>query len=375
MNLIRISAIFRKEFIQIMRDPRSLGMAIALPVLLLILFGYALTLDVDNVPLAVWDQDKSRISYDFILNFRNSRYFKIIGYFDNYHELEALIDKNEALMALIIPKDFSKYIQSDAPSPVQLLVDGSNSNTATIAIAYVESIVSRYNMNFILETFSKYGLRNSPAIDVRPRIWFNEELKSRNFIVPGLIAVIMMTISALLTSLTIAREWERGTMEQLVSTPVKPLELILGKFIPYFVIGAVDLLIVTGMAQFVFRVPFRGSFALLLLLSSIFLSGALSLGILISANSRSQLMASQLAILATFLPSILLSGFGFAIQNMPQAVRMFAHIIPATYFIIILKGIYLKGVGLKILWMQAVLLFVFAVIVSIAAAKRFKKYV
>ncbi len=375
MNPLRIKAVAKKEFIQIFRDPRSLGMAIAIPMLLLILFGYALTLDVDNVPLVIWDQDKSQISRDYILNFKNSPYFKIVGYFDDYSKLSNYIDRNKAFMTLVIHKDFSKLIQSNQETPVQLLVDGSDSNTATIAIGYVNAVTSSYNKKFIVNSLAKMGFNNVSPLELRSRVWFNPDLKSRNYIIPGLIAVIMMVIAALLTSLTIAREWERGTMEQLISTPVKGRELILGKFIPYFVIGLFDVVIAVAMGQFLFHVPLRGNVILLFFLSGFFLMGALSLGMLISIVTKNQLLASQLAMVTTFLPAFLLSGFMYAISNMPKAIQVLSHLIPARYFVVILKGIYLKGVGLSVLGMQVVFLFLFSFITVNLANRKFKKRV
>jgi ABC-2 type transport system permease protein len=375
MNARRVKAVSKKEFIQIVRDPRSLALAIAIPVLLLVLFGTALTLDVDKVPLAIWDQDKSNVSRDFIRNFSVSGYFKIVGYSNGYVRLQEMIDKNAALMAMVIPVDFSKLINANQTAPVQLLVDGSDSSTATIAIAYADAIVSGYNATFMVRTMSRLGVEEPTVLDMQPRVWFNEDLKSRNFIIPGLIAVIMMIIAALLTSLTIAREWERGTMEQLISTPVKKGELILGKFLPYFAIAFIDSLIAIAMAQFLYHIPLRGSLTLLLLLSSIFLTGAMSLGIFISTVAKNQLMASQLAILTTFLPAFLLSGFAYAIYNMPRPIQLITYLVPARYFITILKGIYLKGTGLAILWPDTLFLIVFAVIMVTLAYRKFKKKV
>lgn len=375
MNLTRVKAIAQKEFIHIFRDPRSLGMAIAIPMLLLVLFGYALTIDVDNVPLVIWDQDKTQISQDYILNFKNSPYFKIVGYLDGYKKIQVAIDNNQALMAMVIPADFSKKIESNQHTPVQLLVDGSDSNTSTIAIGYVTAVTSKYNRNFIINKFSLAGINNMIPVDLRSRVWFNADLKSKNYIIPGLIAVIMMVIAALLTSLTVAKEWESGTMEQLISTPVKSNELILGKLIPYFTIGLFDVVVAVAMGQFLFHVPLRGSVALLFLLSGFFLAGALSLGILISIVTKNQLVASQLAMVTTFLPAFLLSGFMYSIANMPKAIQVITHLIPARYFVVILKGIYLKGVGLKILGMQVFYLFLFAIIVLNIANRKFKKKV
>jgi ABC-2 type transport system permease protein len=373
MNFRRVNALAKKEFIQIVRDYRSLALSIAIPILLLILFGSALTLDVDNISLAVWDQDNTQISRDFIRNFTSSKYFHIVGHYDNYPQMLNLIDSNKVLMVMVIPKDFSKLIRSNQKTPVQLLIDGSDSSTATIASGYAASIVSGYNAKFTAEVFAKSGLKMPPPIDLRPRVWFNEQLKSRNYIIPGLITIIIMIISALLTSLTVAREWERGTMEQLISTPVKTNELITGKLIPYFAISLFDLVIAVVMAKFVYHVPLRGSLTLLFVLSSFFLIGSLTLGMYISIAAKNQLMASQLAMLTTFLPGFLLSGFAYAISNMPKAIQAITYAVPARYFIIILRGIYLKGVGFNVLWLDVLFLIIFAAIMVTLANIKFKK--
>jgi len=375
VNLKRVSAITKKEFIQIIRDYRSLGLAIINPIVLLCIFGFALSLDVNNVPLAVWNQDKSQVSRDFIQNFKNSPYFKIVGFFDNYAQLQNYIDRRKAIMAMVIPKDFSKYIQSNQAAPVQLLVDGSDANTATIAMGYANGVVASYNIKFIADSVAKLGIKNLSPIDLRLRVWFNEDLKSRNYIVPGIIALIMMMIAAQLASITVAREWERGTMEQLISTPIRRSELILGKFIPYFIIGFFDLLVAVTMAHFIFAVPLRGNLILLLILSSIFLTGALAQGIYFSIVTKNQRLATQMAVLTTFLPTFILSGFVFPIYNMPKIIQVITYVVPARYFITILRGIYLKGEGLNILWRQALFLSLFAVAMIVFAYRRFKKKV
>ena len=350
-------------------------MAVAIPMVLLILFGYALTLDVDNVPLAIWDQDKTSISRDYILGFSNSPYFKVVGYFDDYTKLERQIDTGRALTALVIPKDFSQQIRARRVASVQLLADGSDSNTATIALGYARTINAAYNRRFIESAAGERGMRFSPPIDMQARVWFNPDMKSRNYIIPGLIAVIMMIISALLTSLTVAKEWERGTMEQLISTPIQSQELILGKFIPYFLIGFLDVVIAVAMGQFMFHVPLRGSVVLLFILSGLFLTGALCMGLFISIVTKSQFMATQFAFITTFLPAFLLSGFAFAITNMPKPLQVLTYVIPARYFVTILKGIYLKGVGVKVLWAEVVFLVLFSAIMVRLANMKFKKQV
>ncbi|MDD5505607.1 MAG: ABC transporter permease [Candidatus Omnitrophica bacterium] len=376
MKLKRIFAISNKEFIQIRRDPRSLGLAIVIPVLLLLIFGYGLSLDIDRVPSVVWNQDaSSKVSRDFLLNFKNSKYFKIVKYTDNYRQIQHMIDSGEAMMALVIPKDFSHFIESGKTATLQLLVDGSDSNTATIAMGYVRSVVARYNMALLVDTLSSRGFSPARSVEMRSRIWFNMGLNSRWFIVPGVIAMIIMIIAALLTSICIAKEWERGTMEQLISTPVKAPELIIGKFIPYFAIGFIDLFVSVVMARFLFGVPFTGNYFLLVFLSALFLTGALSQGILISTVARTQLLASQLATLTTFIPTMLLSGFIYPIFNMPQVVQAITYLIPARYYIIILRGLFLKGNGIDVMWDEALFLFLFALFMSGLAIIKFRKRV
>ena len=354
MKTLRIAAIARKEWKHILRDPRSLGMAIAIPMLLLALFGSALTLDVDRVPLAVWDQSASPASRELIARFAGSRYFSIRTQARNYAEIERALDERAALLGLVVPVDFGRRIASGEQAALQLIADGSDSNSAGIALQYADAVALAYSRDVAVRYARRVTNLPKPAgVDLRARAWFNPDLRSRNYIIPGLIAVIMAIIAALLTSLTIAREWENGTMEQLLSTPVRPGEIILGKLLPYFALGMLDVLLAVIMGGAVFGVPLRGSAALLFAAAAVFLAGALSLGMVISIITRSQLLASQLAMVVTFLPSFLLSGFVYSIGNMPLPVRAVTRLVPARYFVAILKGIYLKGAGLRVLGVEA----------------------
>ena len=376
MKPFRVWAIARKEFVHIARDPRSLGMAIAIPMLLLSLFGFALTMDVDNVPLVVWDRSGTPDSRAFISQFAGSRYFNIHTYARNYRDVERAIDFRVALAALIVPADFAGQIVAGRKVPVQMIVDGSDANTATIAMGYARVVALTYSQQIALREVQRAGgVALTVPIEVRPRVWFNSDMESKNYIIPGLIAVIMMVIAALLSSLTVAREWERGTMEQLISTPVRGSELILGKLLPYFAIGMLDVLLAVLMGEFVFHVPLRGNVALLFGMAAIFLAGALSLGMLISIVTKSQLLASLLAMVLTFLPAFLLSGFMYDIGNMPKLIQLITYLIPARYFVALLKGIYLKGIGLEILGMEAGLLAVFGAVVMVVANVKFRKKV
>lgn len=374
MNLRRLLAVARKETLHIWRDPRSLGLAIGIPMMMILLFGYALTLDVDRVPLVVWDQSGTPASRDYIAQFNGSRYFSFVGAVANYRELERAIDTRQALLALTLPPDFAADLASGKSPQVQAILDGSDSNTAAIVLGYTQAITLGFNQRILIDQVQRAtGGTISPPIDLRPRVWFNADLESKNFIIPGLIAVIMGLIAALLTSLTIAREWERGTMEQLISTPIKPAELIIGKLVPYFVIGMLDVLIAVIMAVYLFDVPLRGSVSLLFIMAAVFIVGTLAQGILLSIISKQQLVASQLAMVSTFLPAFLLSGFMFAIANMPIPVQIITYIVPARYFVALVKGIYLRGVGLETLWRDALFLVGFAVLVLAAAIARFQK--
>lgn len=374
MSFRRLWAIARKEALHIWRDPRSLGLAIGIPMLMITLFGYALTLDVDRVPLVVWDQSRTPASRDFLARFTQSRYFQFQGTVDRYAALEHAVDTREAWLALVIPPGFAGELARGGRPAVQAVVDGSDSNTASIVLGYVQGITLAANQEIALEQVRRLtGGAPRPLLDLRPRVWFNPDLESKNYIIPGIIAVVMGLIAALLTSLTVAREWERGTMEQLISTPVKPAELILGKLLPYFAIGMIDVLIALVMALFLFDVPLRGSVTLLLLVSAWFIIGTLAQGILISTLARQQLLASQLAMVSTFLPAFLLSGFTFAIANMPVPVQVITHIVPARYFVALVKGIFLRGVGLGAMWPDALFLVIFAVIVGGIAIARFRK--
>ncbi len=374
MKLRRVRAVARKEFLHVLRDPRSLVMGLAIPMLLLFMFGYALTLDVDRVPLIVRDLSGTPESRDFVARFTASRYFTLAGSSDSYQRIEEAIDRREALMGLTVPAGFARDLKANRPVAVQLLVDGSDANTATIALGYADGIFAAYAREVRLEQLQRLSGRTLRfPLEVEPRVWFNADMLSRNAIVPGLIAVIMMVIAALLTSLTVAREWETGTMEQLIATPVTGGELILGKLIPYFCIGVFDLVVALLVGRFAFAVPLRGSLVELFLLALLFLLGALGLGILISIVGRSQFVASQFAMVATLLPAFLLSGFVFAIESMPGPLQVLTQVIPARYFIAILRAIYLKGVGVTVLWREALFLAVFGVLFLMLAVRRFRK--
>jgi ABC-2 type transport system permease protein len=370
----RTWAIARKEFFHIYRDPRSLALVILMPALLMLLFGYAITLDVKKVSMAVLDRDRTQESLSFIQRFTASPYFSLRDHVQDEKEMRRLIDENEVRMGLVIPWDFSKTVASGEKSPVQVLVDGTDSNTANIIISYVQAIGLRYTQEKTLLKGEQMGLvRPSFPLEVQSRVWFNEELESKNYFIPGLVAVIITIIGMLLTGQVIVREWENGTMELLISTPVRKGELIVGKLFPYFFLGLLDLALSIVMAKWIFEVPLRGSVALLFLLSSIYIVVALAGGMLISSVARTQLLANQMAMVIGFLPTFLLSGFTFSISNMPHWLQIITYALAPRYYVSILKEIFLKGVDFSFLWQETLVLIGMAVVGLWMAIRAFRK--
>ncbi|MGD0774076.1 MAG: ABC transporter permease [Candidatus Solibacter sp.] len=371
MNYRRMRAVSIKELHHITRDARSLGLALLLPVLMLLLFGFALSLDVDHIPTMIYDQDQTPESRALIRQFEGSKFFEIRGMVGDYTAIERAIDRSRILMGVVIPRDYSRQLGAGREAQVQILLDGSDSNTASIALGYAESLVSSYSLDLRTAALNRRaGERLTPPVEARLRVWYNSSLESKNYVVPGLIAVILQIIAALLTSLTIAREWEMGTMEQILSTPLRPAEMVLGKMFAYFLVGLADATIAVLVGVFVFEVPFRGSVALLVVSTCVFLFGALFWGIFISAAARTQVAAYQMGILSSFLPAFLLSGFVYSIESMPWEIQAITRIVPARYVVTILKGIFLKGVGLSVLWGELGFLALYALIVFLLATRK-----
>jgi len=369
MSYRRTRAVFVKELHHITRDSRSLLLALAMPLMMLLLYGYALSLDVDHIPALVYDQDGTSASRDLVRQFQGSRFFTIRGFASGYRQIERSINFSTILIGIVIPRDFGHDLRSGRGAEVQLLVDGSDSNTSSIAIGYAESIVQAYSARVRVRDVAPAP---PPAVDARMRVWYNSSLESKNYVVPGLIAVILMILAGQLTSLTIAREWEMGTMEQLLSTPLRPAEILLGKMAAYFVVGVVDSAISLVVGLTVFTVPFRGSFLWLAVSTSLFLFGVLCWGIFISAGCRTQVEAYQMGILSTFLPGFLMSGFVFAIDTMPKVIQVLSVVVPARYFVTILKTVFLKGVGISVIWDQMVFLAIFGASVFWLAARKLR---
>lgn len=372
----RIWPILRKEFLEIRRDPRSLAFVLAMPVLMLLLYGYGISSDVKRVPLAVYDRDGEARARELTRRLTSTGYFVVATRVGSLAELRRAIDRGQARVGLTIPEDFSRNLAAGRPAPVQFVVDGSDSNTASIAIGNIAAIGRSIELDprDLRPEVSLRPARDNPVpLELRTWVWYNPELKSSNFLVPGLTAVILMMLAAILTSLTVAREWERGTMEGLIASPLRPYELMVGKILPYVLIGLVDVVLILLVGVFWFRVPLRGSLLLLMLSSTIFLLGGLSIGLFISAATRSVQVAFQFSILVTMLPALLLSGFFYPIENMPPLLRAITALVPARYFLVVIRGIFLKGVGLAVLWKELALLSLFAGLMLVASSAKFKK--
>jgi ABC-2 type transport system permease protein len=374
MSFRRLRAVFVKELHHITRDGRSLAMALCMPVMMLLLYGYALSLDVDHVPTLVYDQDHTSASRDLIRQFSGSRFFDVRGYVNGYPAIERAIDRNDIIMALVIPRDYGKHLDAGEESDVQALLDGSDSNTASIVEGYAETVVRGYSGQIRTDVMNRRGGERTKApVDARLRVWYNSSLESKNYVVPGLIAVILQIMSALLTSLTIAREWEMGTMEQLLSTPLRPLEIVLGKMMAYFVVGVADALVALLVGLVVFQVPFRGSPLVMAMAVCLFLFGCLFWGVFVSASAKTQLLAFQMGMLSSFLPAFLLSGFVYAIETMPPVIQVITHIIPARYVVTIMKGVFLKGVGFRILWGEMGFLALYAAVIFLLTTRKMRQ--
>jgi ABC-2 type transport system permease protein len=382
--ILRTWMIAWKESIQILRDARSLVVVIVLPVLMLIIYGYAINLDVRHVRLAVYDQDRTRASRDLIGAFTRSGRFDAVAYPsaapgagpDSHGQVTQALDEGDARIALVIPIHFAADLSRGRVVPVQLIIDGSDSTTASTAIGYAAAILQQQSVLISLEAVRRTGLATGDSVlplDARMRFWYNPELKSANFMVPGLIAVILMMLSALLTSMTVVRERERGTIESLIVSPVMPHELMLGKLAPYVVIAFADVILVIAAGRLLFRVPLLGSPALVLVCSAIFLTAALAIGLLVSTLARNQQTAMTVAMLATQLPSMLLSGFLFPISAMPKVIQLITNIIPARHFLVIVRGIFLKGSGLSLVWQPALVLLTLGIVLLALCSLRFRK--
>jgi drug efflux transport system permease protein len=371
----RIIPIMKKEAVHIWRDPRSLYLALGLPIVLLILFGIAITLDVRHVEVGVIDQDGTSLSRNLIARLSSSDYFNLKFVSPAYDRAERLLDKGLVRVIIVIPEDFSKDLAKGKDTSLQLLVDGSNSNRALVSLGYVSQVIQTFAADVLTEKMRRQGslyAAGYPIIDPRIRVWYNPELRSTNFIVPGLIAVVMMVMATMLTSLTIAREWENGTMEQLISGPARAHEIVIGKVLPYFLLGLAQVSLVVVVGTLIFKVPLKGNLLALFVISAIFLFCGLGIGLLLSIVTKSQQLAYMFSILTTLLPSFLLSGFIFPIKSMPRVIRWISALVPARYFLTTLRGIFLKGYSFGSIWVEILSLSAFSLVIFLICLKRMK---
>ena len=380
MDPYRLLAVARKEWIQLRRDTRSMILGFVLPMMLLVFFGYAITFDIDDITIAVIDEDRSTASRELLDAFVASDYFTIVEHLEGAGRIADLLIRGQVLGVLRIPPGYARARAAPGrDATVQLLLDGADANTATIAMNLSGAVAGMHGARIAGDVSTGFdgGSAPTPAVGapvrLESRTWYNPQLESRHMIVPGLIAVIMSMIAAMLTALTIAREWERGTMEQLAATPVGRLEVVLGKLLPYLVIGVFDVSLAVGAGMLIFGTPLNGSVLLLGLMSILFLIGALGLGIVISAVVKSQVLATQVAMVATYLPALLLSGIMFDNASMPIVLQGVTYLVPARYFITVTRGIFLKGVGVSVLWPQALLMILFAAAGVALATRAFRK--
>ena len=370
-----IITFIHKEFLQLRRDPKMLGINFVAPIIQLVILGYAASLDVRDIPTIVYDMDNSRTSREFVAKFTESGYFTLARYAGSYADVDQAIDRRVASIAIVVPKGFSHRLLSGEQAELQVIADGSETNSATIGLNYASMIVMQYSRNIILQKFEAVKGRGAkPAtIDPEVRVWYNPELKSRNFMVPGVLALLLMVLTMILTSLAIVKENEAGTMEQLVVTPIRPYQLIIGKLAPFFLIGIVDIILVILVATLWFGIPLKGSVMLLFTLCIIFQMTTLGAGLFVSTVSRTQQQAMLTAVFFVIVPMIFLSGFVFPIENMPKIIQLVTYIIPLRYFFVIVRGLFLKGVGLGELWLESSVLLGFGIAILTMSILRFQK--
>ena len=373
---LNILPIVRKEFRQIKRDKRVLAVMLFIPALMLFLFGYALNFDIKHTATAVYDEDNSRSSRDFIDHFFRNEYFDYSLRLQSKSKMNGILDGGQVKVVLVIPSRFSAHLENGKEASVQVIIDGSNSNTGSMLLGYINMIIQQYSANITAETSIAHGNHVlAMPIDYQPRVWYNPELKSAKFLVPGLIAFILMVTAVISTALAVVREREMGTIEQLMVSPVKPLQLILGKTIPYTVISLAATVMILVLGYILFDVSIKGSVLLLALVTIIFLVGALGMGLLISTIAETQQVAFMIAVITTMLPTFILSGFVFPIRNMPWFIQMITYLIPARYFLVALRAIVLKGVGIGAFWEQLVFMSLFAAAVLAVSSVRLKKII
>ncbi|QAT16367.1 ABC transporter permease [Candidatus Velamenicoccus archaeovorus] len=369
----RAKSIFIKEFKQIFRDPRMKTIIFITPLIQIILFGYAANKDINFVPTAIFDRDNTKESRELLRDFTYSKYF-VPKYFIDTEEAENLVlDKGQASLVIRIDRGYGRDLEAGKDAQIQLAYDGTDSNTAMVVMGYANTIMQDYQYNLLKqEALERGGIKYAPGVDLRDRAWFNGNLISRNYYLPGVIAIIVTMMSLLLSSMAIVKEKEIGTMEQLIVSPLRPIELILGKLLPFGIIALVQVVLITALGVLWFRIPLRGNSLLLLLTTCIYLFTTLGIGLFISTISSTQ-QESMMSVFLFYLPTVLLSGFAYPIANMPQAIQIFTYLNPLRYFMIIIRGIFLKGVGITVLWQQMVPLLFIGMCVIVLSTLQFKR--
>lgn len=362
MSPRKVWAVAKKELKQASRDPLTLVLLLGLPTMMLLLYGYALNFDVRHIPLAVEDRDKSAASRELLAAFTNSSYFDLVRDLPGGADTARLTARGTARAILTVPEGFARDLAAGATARVQLLLDGSDSNTATLALSYASAIVAQANASRLRAGAGSVAL-SATAIDYQPRVWYNPELRSTQFLVPGLIGMILMLTGVLSTALSVVREKERGTLEQLRVTSLRPAELILGKTLPYLAISLLATFFVLVAARLLFDVVIRGPYLDLFVATLVYLVGALAWGLMLSSIADTQALAFQIAIVTSLLPSIILSGFVFPISSMPPLIQALTYVVPARYFLVVLRGVILKGAGLWPYWRDMLFLTLYAVLV------------
>jgi ABC-2 type transport system permease protein len=366
--LKRTFAIIKKEVRQLKRDIRLLAVIFSFPVLLLIMFGYAINFDVKNIKIAIYDQDKSELSRDFINSLNSSEYFIIVDFINNESDINALLDQKVAKCVIFIPSDFSKKINSNRNNSIQYLIDGVDANTASIIQNYMFAATAQFNQKVSSEILARNGMKEFIPLSLETQFWFNPDLKTTRYLIPGLIAMILIVTAVITVALSFVREKEKGTMEQLNVSSLQSIELILGKTLPFVIIALVNAGLILLAGYFFFGVEVKGSYLLLLLTTLIFLTASTSLGIFISVVSDSQHVAFTAATFVSLLPSLILSGFVFPIDSMPVIIQVITNITPAKFFIEILRAIILRGVGISAIWEQIIYLLIFTIVLIFLAS-------
>jgi ABC-2 type transport system permease protein len=367
--------IIKKEFLQFKRDPKMFGIILIAPVIQLIFLGYAVTLDVNTVHTLVYDQDNTKESRNFIESFTSSGFFKVDYYAGNYDQLKQKLDKGNIIFALVIPRDFSEKIARRETSPVQAIFNGSDGNTASISAGYVATVVQGYSQNILMSYMDKSGRKLLPTGRIEPemRIWYNPELLTRHFMIPGIVGLLLSIITLILTSLAIVKEKEIGTLEQLIVTPIKSYQLIMGKLIPFVILGFIAVIIVLTAMSFIFSIPVRGSILFLFFCSFLYIMSTLGLGLFVSTISKTQQQAMMIAIFGVMMPMVFLSGFAFPIENMPKIIQYISYLIPLRYFMTIIRGIILKGIGFAELWRETSILLFMGIVILYLSSLRFHR--